>query len=172
LCDEWFDSPIQKLSDEEFKEEVKGFVEANESWIIDGNYTRVVGDILQEKATCILCRVLQCLYLRHSMILSPGLDPPFTLYFPRLLWRTFGRVFRFKEPCSAGCEERLSNIFTWGEKSIIWWCWNHHDVVQKRCLALMQESRENKASKWVRLGGCGRDAEEWFSRVATIGKNI
>ena len=49
-----------------------------------------------------------------------GLDPPLVLYFPRLVLRTFLRLFRLAPPCSSGCEERASEVF-FSRASIIWW---------------------------------------------------
>ncbi|KIJ46363.1 hypothetical protein M422DRAFT_78987, partial [Sphaerobolus stellatus SS14] len=56
------------ISDSEFKEIVDEFTRVNENWIIDGNYTHVIGEIASSRATCIL-----------------WLDPPFWLYFPRII---------------------------------------------------------------------------------------
>ncbi len=54
------------------------------------------------------------------MHLLPGLDPPLILYFPRLVCRTFLRLFRLAPPCSLGCEETASQVF-FSRESMIWW---------------------------------------------------
>lgn len=85
-----------------------------------------------------------------------GLDPPFWLYFPRLIWRTLLRLLGLNESCSQGCKESLKDVFTWGEKSIIWWCWTNHARLKKRCEDQMSESNDGK---WIRLTGLGESVK-------------
>ena len=66
---------------------------------------------------CVAVRVPMADHVAPSFA---GLDPPLVLYFPRLVLRTFLRLFRLAPPCSTGCEERASEVF-FSRASIIWW---------------------------------------------------
>lgn len=90
-----------------------------------------------------------------------GLDPPFMLYFPRLCYRTFLRALGYRQPCSPGCDESWSNIFTLGEKSIIWWCWTNHDSMRERTRARFGKGVEGGR----RIGGWGSELNAWLEDV-------
>ncbi|KAF8531922.1 hypothetical protein JB92DRAFT_2690507, partial [Gautieria morchelliformis] len=145
----WREAP-----DDEFRGQVQSFVRQNDSWIVDGQYQRVVGDIINASATCVL-----------------WLDPPFLLYFPRLVIRTFMRLVRWAPPCSPGCDERWSEVFSWGKQSIVWWSWTNHTPLQRVHAAAMQQSEDNlQGGKWVRLGGWGREVSTWLKQVESFAK--
>ncbi|GJJ09810.1 hypothetical protein Clacol_004034 [Clathrus columnatus] len=57
-----------------------------------------------------------------------------------------------REPYSPGCEERWGEVFTLGEKSIVWWCWMRHDVVRE---INGDQILEDKDKKWIRIGDLG-----------------
>ncbi|KAF8579028.1 hypothetical protein K439DRAFT_1416646 [Ramaria rubella] len=143
----------EKTPDDQFHEEVKSFIRQNDNWVIDGNFRRIVGDLTFSSATCIL-----------------WLDPPFALYFPRLVIRTFLRLIGVAPPCSPGCGETLSNVFSWGKKSIIWWCWNEHIPQRKFCTTEMQQPGEDKGGKWIRLGGWRGEVNAWLKQVEMFAK--
>jgi adenylate kinase family enzyme len=47
--------------------QVQKFIESNpEGWIIDGNYRRVIGPIVQDAATDVLCERVLERYILHS----------------------------------------------------------------------------------------------------------
>ncbi|KAH9858992.1 hypothetical protein C2E23DRAFT_899291 [Lenzites betulinus] len=74
-------------------------------WVADGDYTRRLGGVVSNElgATDVI-----------------WLDPPLLLYFPRLCWRTLVRLLGWGPPCSPGCEEAVSRVFS-ERDSIIWW---------------------------------------------------
>ncbi|KAK7052013.1 hypothetical protein R3P38DRAFT_2858073, partial [Favolaschia claudopus] len=119
--DTYFWKPDWKEStNEEMREKVmKALADSPNGWVVDGNYTRRVGPIIQETATDII-----------------WLDPPLALYLPRVIWRTFLRLLGFGEPCSAGCHESLSRVL-FSRESIVWWCITNHNVARKRETARM-----------------------------------
>ncbi|KAF7324604.1 hypothetical protein MKEN_00501700 [Mycena kentingensis (nom. inval.)] len=126
-----------------------------DGWVIDGNYTRKGGDLVESSATD---RV--------------WLDPPLALYLPRLILRTFKRLFRLGEPCSPGCDERFTEVF-FSKDSIIWWCISHHSIVRRR-------ERENfgrigidagtdvARRKMRRIGGWGGELRAWLDAVKVL----
>ena len=98
------------------------------------------------------------------------MDPPFLLYFPRLVIRTFMRLVRFTPPCSPGCNETLADIFTFGEKSILWWSWTNHTPLRNAHISEMLQLGEDRGGKWIRLGGWGGEAEAWLKHVESFVK--
>lgn len=108
-----------------------------------------------------------CPHLTVTII--KGLDPPFVLYFSRLVIRTFLRLLGLAPPCSPGCEERWGEVFSVGKQSIVWWCWTNHTPVKKKCTSEMQESGD-EGGKWVRLGGWGGEVDAWIKRVESFAK--
>ena len=98
-----------------------------------------------------------------------GLDPPLLLYLPRLVIRTFLRIFRLHPPCSPGCEERVGEVF-FSKDSIIWWCISNHWITRKRNQDMMQRiglgtGNEVGRRRMRRLGGWGSELKQWLSDV-------
>lgn len=83
------------------------------------------------------------------------------LYFPRLCYRTLLRLLGVQPSCAAGCEESWSDVFTIGEKSIIWWCWTRHDIVRERHVGKFAEGTEGRH----RIGGWGSELSRWLEDV-------
>ncbi|KAJ7281039.1 hypothetical protein C8J57DRAFT_1564519 [Mycena rebaudengoi] len=111
----------QQSTKDEMRERVeKALDEADGSWIVDGNYKRRIGSIVEDNCTDVISR-------DTSIV---GLDPPLALYFPRLIIRTFLRMFRLREPCSPGCPEMAMEMFV-SKESIVWWCLTHHWPVRE-----------------------------------------
>ena len=98
------------------------------------------------------------------------MDPPFLLYFPRLVIRTFMRLVRFTPPCSPGCNDTLADIFTFGKKSILWWSWTNHTPLRNAHISEMLQLGEDRGGKWIRLGGWGGEAEAWLKHVESFVK--
>ncbi|KAJ8516228.1 hypothetical protein ONZ45_g6428 [Pleurotus djamor] len=131
--------------DDELRREIRQALDqCPQGWIVDGNYHRVSTEITNE-ATDII-----------------WLDPPLILYFPRVVWRTFLRLFNLREPCSEGCGERFSEVF-FSKESILLWCLTHHAVMRK----YMQDMLTNPslAPKVHRLGGWGSELRQWWADV-------
>jgi len=104
-----------------------------------------------------------------SFIFSAGLDPPLLLYFPRLVMRTFFRLFRLRPPCAPGCEEQIGEVF-FSKDSIIWWCLSNHWINRKRNQDMMQQiglgiGREVDRQRMRRIGGWGYELKQWLSDV-------
>lgn len=152
-------------------------------WVMDGNYLSALGDTdTFAAATDVICMYAQCtapafracsFHFRRARppylhVRLPGLDPPFVLYFPRLLWRTFARLCRFGTPCAPGCDEDWREVF-FSRNSIILWCITHHSSVRRRYEG-MWEPVEN-GGKWRRLGGWGGDFQQWWNGVELIAKS-
>jgi hypothetical protein len=102
-------------------------------------------------------------------LFSAGLDPPLLLYFPRLVIRTFLRLFRLRPPCAPGCEERIGEVF-FSKDSIIWWCLSNHWINRKRNQDMMQRiglgtGREVERRRMRRIGGWGSELKRWLSDV-------
>jgi len=141
----WIETPA-----EQFREKVRIALNQDErGWVVDGNYTRLLGPIVQGEATDII-----------------WLDPPFLLYFPRLCLRTVLRLLRLAAPCSPGCNERFSEVF-FSSNSIVWWCITRHRVVQKKEAANLQMEGIHIGGKMRRIGGwaVGAELEEWKSNI-------
>ena len=98
-----------------------------------------------------------------------GLDPPLLLYFPRLVIRTFLRLFRLRPPCAPGCEERIGEVF-FSKESIIWWCLSNHWINRKRNQDMMQRiglgtGREVERRRMRRIAGWGSELKRWLGDV-------
>ena len=98
-----------------------------------------------------------------------GLDPPLILYFPRLVMRTFLRLFRLRPPCAPGCEEQFREVF-FSKDSIIWWCFSQHWISRKRNHDMMERiglgtGREVERRRMRRIGGWGSELKRWLSDV-------
>ena len=104
-----------------------------------------------------------------DLIFDSGLDPPLILYLPRLIVRTFLRMFRLRPPCSPGCPEMVSEVF-FSKESIIWWCITQHRPVRARERARMAAigfgvGRNVEGQKMRRIGGWGGELRAWFVDV-------
>ncbi|KAJ7599068.1 AAA domain-containing protein [Mycena floridula] len=144
----------QTSSTDEFREKVqKAMTESDRGWVIDGDYQRKLGGpIVTEGATDIV-----------------WLDPPLILYFPRILIRTFRRLFGIEETCSPECPETVREVF-FSKESILWWCLSQHWVNRRRGWAAMQiyglgSGSEVSQRKMRRFGGWGGSLNIWLNQV-------
>ncbi|EJD07312.1 uncharacterized protein FOMMEDRAFT_16011 [Fomitiporia mediterranea MF3/22] len=118
-------------------------------WVVDGNYNkRLRGQM--DCATDII-----------------WLDTPFLLYFPRLLKRTFLRLFRITDSCAPGCDERFSEVF-FSRDSIIWWSITNHIPVKRRCAERLRVEGVHMGGRMRRIGGWGAELEEWKRDVREL----
>ncbi|KAF8886945.1 hypothetical protein BD779DRAFT_1528830 [Infundibulicybe gibba] len=107
---------------------------APDGWVVEGSFHGVIGDVVSSTCTDII-----------------WLDPPFMLYFTRIVIRTFLRLIGLREPCSPGCLEKLSE--TLSRKGILWWCITNHSRLHKRELAKMELlSKTPGAPRMQRIG--------------------
>ncbi|KAK0475758.1 hypothetical protein IW261DRAFT_1492717 [Armillaria novae-zelandiae] len=143
----------EQTPDAEFKALVRKTMNDNPNgWIIDGNYQRHVGELVQDTATDII-----------------WLDPPFLLYFPRVLVRTFLRLIGLGAPCSPGCKESFREAL-FSRNSILCWCWCDHRVLRERGGNRMKEiglgvGSDVEHRRMRRLGGWGTELGAWIRRV-------
>ena len=98
------------------------------------------------------------------------MDPPFVLYFPRLIIRTFLRLIRLAPPCSPGCNERWAEALSWGKDSILWWCWTHHTPLKHAYTGAMRLPGDDQGGKWVRLSGWDGEVNAWLKQVELFAK--
>lgn len=95
----------QPREEKDFRERTKKFV-AQESWVIDGNYS-IVRDLVWTRATTII-----------------WLDYPFLTVFFQTVKRSFLRILS-KEKVCAGNTESFQRVF-FSFESIIWWVVKTH----------------------------------------------
>ncbi|KAJ7220805.1 hypothetical protein GGX14DRAFT_432121 [Mycena pura] len=143
----------QQSTNDEMRERLeRALAEAPHGWVVDGNYTRRVGPIVDDSSTDTI-----------------WLDPPLVLYLPRLVLRTILRMLRLQEPCSPGCPEMLSEVL-FSKESIVWWCITHHRPVRERERARMAKIGLGIGSnvagrKMRRIGGWGGELRAWLDDV-------
>jgi adenylate kinase family enzyme len=120
------------LPDEEFRRRV-GDAVAGERWVVDGNYSSKVGDIVWARADTVV-----------------WLDLPKRTVMRRIIWRSFGRAARQTELWS-GNRERWRNLLSLDkEESIIAWAWQTHAATQVKYAAAMADPA-NVELRFVRL---------------------
>ncbi|KAF8886944.1 AAA domain-containing protein [Infundibulicybe gibba] len=127
--------------------------QAPDGWVVEGSYHSRIDDIVSPTCTDII-----------------WLDPPFMLYFPRIVARTFLRMVGLGEPCSPGCPERLSRTFS--RRGILWWCMTNHSRFRKRKLAGMESlSKTLGAPRMQRIGGWGNELKAWLLGVMNMARH-
>ncbi|KAF9535153.1 hypothetical protein CPB83DRAFT_879353 [Crepidotus variabilis] len=143
-------------SKEEFQAKLRAAMEEAErtsgGWVAEGNYLSHGGNILHDTSTDTI-----------------WLDPPLLLYFPRLLLRTFRRLFGLQQTCSVGCSESVRETF-FSKESIILWCLTQHSSNRTRNNANMREiglgmGANIERRRMRRLGGWGTDLRDWLADV-------
>ncbi|KAF7377277.1 hypothetical protein MSAN_00148000 [Mycena sanguinolenta] len=141
----------EKSTNEEMRARVEQrLADCPDGWVVDGNYTRIIGGIIEDTST-------------------DGSTPPLALTLPRVIWRTFLRMLRLKEACSPGCNEMFSEVF-FSKESIVWWCITQHGLVRERETAKMARiglgiGTDVEGQKMRRLGGWGKELRTWFDDV-------
>ncbi|KAJ7444635.1 hypothetical protein B0H11DRAFT_2089033 [Mycena galericulata] len=129
----------RQSTNEEMREKVvQALANAPNGWVVDGNYTRRIGTIVEDQSTDVI-----------------WLDPPLARYLPRLILRTFLRLLRLAPPCSPGCPEMVSEVF-FSKESIIWWCISQHSEIGFGVGANVN------GQKMRRIGGWGEELRVWF----------
>ncbi|KAK6347681.1 hypothetical protein TWF718_005520 [Orbilia javanica] len=118
-------------------------------WIIDGNYSRRMGEAVKNERT-------DCIWL----------DPPLLLYLPRLIYRTFLRLLGIEPNCAPGCNESWRGVFSLNDKSIIWWCITHHGYCREWGRKLIEEEGDVvHGGKVRRITGLGGELKRWVGDV-------
>jgi len=120
------------LPDEDFRRRVSAAVAA-ERWVIDGNYSGKVRDLVWARADTVV-----------------WLDLPRRTVMRRIIWRSFQRAARRTELWN-GNRERWRNLFSLDkEESVIAWAWTSHARNHARYAAAMADP-DNASLHFVRL---------------------
>jgi adenylate kinase family enzyme len=102
------------LPREEYRRRVTE-VAAADGWVIDGNYSSSVQDLVWARADTVV-----------------WLDLPRRTVMRQVVWRTLRRV-AFRAELWNGNRERWTNLLTWvPEDSVISWSWHHWPVYRAR----------------------------------------
>jgi adenylate kinase family enzyme len=124
------------LPREEFRRRVAAAV-AGERWVIDGNYTSQVKDLVWACADTVV-----------------WLDLPRRTVMRRIIWRSFRRAAARTELWN-GNRERWRNFFSLDkEDSVIAWAWQTHAATRAKLEAAMADPA-NSRLKFVRLTSPG-----------------
>jgi adenylate kinase family enzyme len=124
------------LPREEFRRRVAAVV-ASERWVIDGNYTSQVKDLVWARADTVV-----------------WLDLPRHTVMRRIIWRSFWRAAGRIELWN-GNRERWRNFFSLDkEESIIAWAWQTHAATRAKLEAAMADQGNSHLS-FVRLKNPG-----------------
>jgi adenylate kinase family enzyme len=120
------------LPREEFRRRVAAAV-AGERWVIDGNYTSQVKDLVWARADTVV-----------------WLDLPRRTVMRRVIWRSLWRAAKRTELWN-GNRERWRNFFSWDPgQSVISWAWHKHDEYHARYTAAAHDPA-NAHLRFVRL---------------------
>ncbi|KAI5995578.1 hypothetical protein EDD15DRAFT_2546718 [Pisolithus albus] len=137
---------------EEFQAKVlRRLKEDEKGWVVDGNYGSKLGDIVTERRTDIV-----------------WLDPPFLLYFPRLVVRTLQRLIRLKDGCAPACGETLANVLLSKENSILYWAITNHSTLRRRESENLQRQGVHVGGNMRRIGGWGTELSAWKQAVVAM----
>jgi hypothetical protein len=118
---------------------------AEPAWVIDGNYTSIVGQILRDRA---------------GLVIALDLAPWRVM--ARITRRTFGRTITRAELWN-GNQEEWRNLLTLDpETNIVLWAWTQHRKYHERAGA--EEQRGARQGPSRRLAGAA-----WTSRGTTRG---
>ncbi|KAF7369303.1 hypothetical protein MVEN_00258200 [Mycena venus] len=161
----------QSTNDELRAKVEQALANAPNGWVVDGNYHSKIGTVVEDQSTDVICAFSSlpgCQNNTDAPALT-GLDPPLALYLPRVIWRTFLRLLRLREPCSPGCSEMVSEVF-FSRESIVWWCITQHRIVRERESARMAQigigiGSDVDKQKMRRIGGWGEELRAWFRDV-------
>jgi adenylate kinase family enzyme len=120
------------LPDEEFRRRV-GEAVAGERWVIDGNYSSKVRDLIWGRADTVV-----------------WLDLPKRIVMRRIIWRSFRRA-AWRVELWNGNREHWRNLFSLDkEESIITWAWQTHAANRVKYAAAMAD-QANAELHFVRL---------------------
>jgi adenylate kinase family enzyme len=120
------------LPREEFRRRV-GDAVAGERWVIDGNYTSNVKDLVWARADTVV-----------------WLDLPKRTVMRRIIWRSLQRAARRVELWN-GNRERWRNLFSLDkEESVVAWAWQTHAATRAKLEAAMADPA-NARLRFVRL---------------------
>ena len=136
----WTEAPV-----EQFQADLRArLAAAPDGWVVDGNYRRRVGDVLQPDTVV-------------------WLDFSRWVVLPRVVRRTVGRGLLRRELWN-GNRERLGNLLRrTPEDNIVLWSWVQHERYRSEYAAAMRAGGD---ARWVRLRS-PREAERWLRSLGT-----
>jgi hypothetical protein len=147
------------------------------SWVVEGDYSRMLGTLVFDRTTDVICTC--CNPLMQSVPSSTtswfclGLDPPFLLYIPRVIRRTFSRLFGWTDPCSPGCNESLSALLRFDDENIIIYAIKNHWKKRRDNQARMDKiglgvGTDLANRRMRRIGGWGTELGKWLAGVSEM----
>ncbi len=135
----------QPLDTLEFRRRVEAVV-AGDGWVVDGNYTHFVGDLIWSRADVVV-----------------WLDLPRRTVMRQVAARTLRRAIR-REELWNGNREPWSNFYRWDpEMNIMRWTWTQHAKYRERYSAAMADPAYAHLS-FVRLSSHA-EAEAWLASL-------
>jgi adenylate kinase family enzyme len=138
----------QPLAAEEFRARVDAFT-AGDAWVIDGNYSSTVLDLIWQRADTVV-----------------WLDLPRHLAMRRLIGRTLRRTITRAELWN-GNREPWDNFFRADpEKSVILWAWKHYHIYRARYSSAPADP-ENHHLTFVRLTS-NADIARFLGRISAV----
>ena len=139
-------SPLPKP---EFRAAVGKMVSAD-SWVVDGNYTGTVGDLILARADTVV-----------------WFDLPRGVVMRQIVWRTVRRIATGEELWN-GNRGRVRNFFSLDkEKSVIVWAWATHNENRARLLAARAQPAYQRL-RVVRLG-CRHQVDDFLYELVDHG---
>ncbi|KAH6912007.1 hypothetical protein BKA70DRAFT_1266198 [Coprinopsis sp. MPI-PUGE-AT-0042] len=142
---------------EVFREQVAEALDATDgSWVVEGDYSRMLGTLVFDRTTDVI-----------------WLDPPFLLYIPRVIRRTFSRLFGWTEPCSPGCFENSSTLLRLDSENIIVYAIQNHWKKRRDNQARMDRiglgvGTDVPNRRMRRIGGWGSELGGWLAGVSEM----
>lgn len=107
---------------DEFRARVGEVMAANDGWVVDGNYSGKVQDVVWEAADTVVF-----------------LDLPRRVYFPSLITRTVRRMARKEELWNGNRERWRTLLDRRPEENLLVWSWTRFHRTRERYLAAMRD---------------------------------
>ncbi|KAG6330607.1 hypothetical protein ID866_8480, partial [Astraeus odoratus] len=140
---------------EEFRAKVHQRLTENEKgWVVDGSYDYQLGGLVTERRTDVI-----------------WLDPPFLLYFPRLIIRTILRMVGYVDGCAPGCFETPRDVFFSKKDSILYRAIRYHYIVHRREGENLKRWGIQVGGNMRRIGGWGTELELWKLAIVRMMEN-
>jgi adenylate kinase family enzyme len=119
---------------------------AGDAWVVDGNYTGTVGDLVLARADTVV-----------------SLELPRRTVMRQVVWRTARRIAT-REELWNGNREKLRNVFSLNkDKSIILWAWSSHGRAQHLVVAARKDPA-HRETRFVQLHS-RRQVDEFLARL-------
>jgi len=135
---EWEERP-----DDEFKARVAAFLREHEAWVIDGNYHRVLQDLVWPEATMVV-----------------ALDLPRWRVMSQIIWRSGRRVLTREELYSGNTEGWRGLTSSDPEENIVLWAWIKH-AYYRELFARNEADHRWRHIHFERLKGRGQ-VDRWL----------